>query len=270
MAHGRVFEKTTKSDRVRVLSIGGATVAVIEAHRARAEHLAQRLGGDLQTSAFVFASSRPGSTEAYRPDTITENFERLRSRVGLERVSFHSLRHFHATQLIAGGIDVRTVAGRLGHASPAVTLGVYSAFLPARDQTPRTPLIESSTGDGTRILEELCDGPAADEDAPTLPERLHCLEPSSGDEAADRVGTAPEQLGRLPDRESDRGQVICFCEHGNSSGWWFEPLECVPGRSQLTYQAARHVVRELLPTLPIEGFHLPGTSHLGQLTPGRA
>ena len=134
MAHGRVVEKTTKSDRVRVVSLGPATVAVLETHRERARALAGRLGGELSGDSFVFASSRPGCTEAYRPDTVTDNFQRLRRRVGLERFSFHSLRHFHATQLIAGGIDVRTVAGRLGHASPAVTLGVYSAFLPARDR----------------------------------------------------------------------------------------------------------------------------------------
>jgi integrase len=134
MAHGRVFEKTTKSDRVRVVSIGEATVAVLEAHWARGAALARRVRGDLLPSAFVFASSRPGSTEGYRPDSVTENFDRLRKQVGLKHFSFHSLRHFHATQLIAGGIDVRTVAGRLGHASPAVTLGVYSAFVPARDR----------------------------------------------------------------------------------------------------------------------------------------
>ena len=45
----------------------------------------------------------------------------------------HALRHFSATQLIAGGHDVRTVAGRLGHADAAVTLRVYSHVLPERD-----------------------------------------------------------------------------------------------------------------------------------------
>ena len=134
LAQGRVFEKATKSDRVRVLSLGASTIDALRAHQERATALARRVDGQLEEDAFVFASSRPGSTEAYRPDTVTEKFERLRRQIGLEQFRFHSLRHFHATQLIAGGIDVRTVAGRLGHASPAVTLGVYSAFLPARDR----------------------------------------------------------------------------------------------------------------------------------------
>ncbi len=35
---------------------------------------------------------------------------------------------------MASGIDVRTVAGRLGHRNPATTLNVYSHFVPEADQ----------------------------------------------------------------------------------------------------------------------------------------
>ncbi len=44
----------------------------------------------------------------------------------LPKVTFHSLRHSHASALIAAGIDVVTVSRRLGHASPALTLSTYS------------------------------------------------------------------------------------------------------------------------------------------------
>ncbi len=49
----------------------------------------------------------------------------MRSR-GLPKITFHSLRHSHASALIAAGIDVVTVSRRLGHASPALTLKTYS------------------------------------------------------------------------------------------------------------------------------------------------
>ncbi|MEX2255035.1 MAG: site-specific integrase [Acidimicrobiia bacterium] len=129
-----ILEKATKTDRVRVLSLGAATREVLRAHHDRAVGLARLAGGVLVTDAFVFASSRPGNTEALRPDSVTQMFDRLRRQVGLDGYRFHALRHFHATQLVAAGVDVRTVAGRLGHASPAVTLSVYSAFLPVRDR----------------------------------------------------------------------------------------------------------------------------------------
>jgi integrase len=39
--------------------------------------------------------------------------------------TFHSLRHSHASALIAGGVDIMEVSRRLGHGSPAITLRLY-------------------------------------------------------------------------------------------------------------------------------------------------
>jgi integrase len=41
-------------------------------------------------------------------------------------VSFHELRHTHASQLIDAGVDVVQISKRLGHASPAITLSIYA------------------------------------------------------------------------------------------------------------------------------------------------
>ena len=46
----------------------------------------------------------------------------------------HDLRHFVATQLLSAGVDVRTVAGRLGHRNASTTLNVYAAFLEQTDK----------------------------------------------------------------------------------------------------------------------------------------
>jgi hypothetical protein len=35
---------------------------------------------------------------------------------------------------LTAGVDVRTVAGRLGHRNPATTLNVYAHFVPESDQ----------------------------------------------------------------------------------------------------------------------------------------
>jgi integrase len=52
----------------------------------------------------------------------------------LKGVRLHDLRHLHATQLLAAGVPVRTVSGRLGHANAATTLNVYAHFLEASDR----------------------------------------------------------------------------------------------------------------------------------------
>ena len=43
----------------------------------------------------------------------------------IDGVTVHSLRHTHASQLIAGGMDVLTISRRLGHGSPTITLATY-------------------------------------------------------------------------------------------------------------------------------------------------
>jgi hypothetical protein len=55
-------------------------------------------------------------------------------RIGWD-MHIHQLRHYSATELIAAGVDVRTVAGRLGHGGGgATTPRVYSAWVVEADQ----------------------------------------------------------------------------------------------------------------------------------------
>jgi len=52
----------------------------------------------------------------------------MATKLKLRSTRLHSLRHYSATELVAAGVDLRTVAGRLGHGSSgATTLKVYAA-----------------------------------------------------------------------------------------------------------------------------------------------
>ena len=84
----------------------------------------------LSEDASVF-SFDPAGRQPVHPDSVTHRFSRLARRLGL-RTRLHDLRHYAATQLIAGGVDLRTVSGRIGHAGGgATTLRVYTHFLAA-------------------------------------------------------------------------------------------------------------------------------------------
>ena len=50
------------------------------------------------------------------------------------RITPKALRHFSATELVMADVDVLTVAGRLGHADPSLTLRVYSHRRNQRDR----------------------------------------------------------------------------------------------------------------------------------------
>ena len=44
----------------------------------------------------------------------------------MPEITFHALRHTHASQLIDAGVDIATISKRLGHATPGITLNVYA------------------------------------------------------------------------------------------------------------------------------------------------
>ena len=67
-------------------------------------------------------------------DTPSKWFRTFADAHGLRGLTFHGLRHAHASLLLAHNIDVVAVASRMGHSDPGVTLRVYAHALPARDQ----------------------------------------------------------------------------------------------------------------------------------------
>lgn len=54
-------------------------------------------------------------------------------RAELRRVNIHSLRHSFASALIMGGTPITEVQALLGHASPAITLRIYSHWFQTKD-----------------------------------------------------------------------------------------------------------------------------------------
>ena len=82
-------------------------------------------------SAYMFSlDARPAN-----PDRIGWWWHRARDLAGVdEKWRLHDLRHWSATTAIASGHDVRTVAGRLGHANAAMTLRVYAHVVSAADE----------------------------------------------------------------------------------------------------------------------------------------
>jgi integrase len=126
-------EKSTKTGRGRRISLDSTAVTALTSHRERVRQLARGSRASLHTDAFVF-SPVPDCSRPFRPDTVTSFFIGLRDELGLHSVRLHDLRHFTATRLIAAGIDARTVAGRLGHSDPSVTLRIYAHALAERDR----------------------------------------------------------------------------------------------------------------------------------------
>ena len=68
------------------------------------------------------------------PDVIRQRFNRAVAKAGLPPIRLHDVRHCYATAALASGISPKIVSERLGHASVAFTLGVYSHMIPGLDR----------------------------------------------------------------------------------------------------------------------------------------
>lgn len=66
-------------------------------------------------------------------DTVSKWFRRFAKRNGFQNITFHDLRHSHATYLLANGIDIQAVSTRLGHSDASTTLRIYSHAMRRRD-----------------------------------------------------------------------------------------------------------------------------------------
>jgi len=121
---GKLVVSRTKTKSSRVVPLDGKTCRLLEQHRSEAEASAEELGVPLRGDAYLF-SAVPGNESPLRPDGVTARFAKVADLAGV-RCRFHDLRHLCGTQMIAAGVDAKTVADRLGHSTPVVTLAFYT------------------------------------------------------------------------------------------------------------------------------------------------
>lgn len=78
------------------------------------------------------------------PSNVSKLFKEIIRELELdERLSFHSLRHYHASWLLRQGIHPKVVQERLGHSSIVITLNTYSHLIP----NMQDDVISSLSGD---------------------------------------------------------------------------------------------------------------------------
>ncbi|HEX3814972.1 MAG TPA: tyrosine-type recombinase/integrase [Mycobacteriales bacterium] len=72
------------------------------------------------------------------PDVVRQRFNRLSAACGLPHIRLHDVCHSYATASLRAGVHPKVVSERLGHASAAFTLSVYTASIPAMDRDADT------------------------------------------------------------------------------------------------------------------------------------
>lgn len=90
------------------------------------------------TSEYVFSTPRhPQNPVPYKTLSFLNSI--VFKEAGMpEGMTFHDIRHYHATQLLKHGINAKVVSRRLGHTNIVTTLNLYFNYLPSMDEEAST------------------------------------------------------------------------------------------------------------------------------------
>jgi integrase len=118
----RIKRPKTKSG-IRDLSLPDIVVDALREHRREQLELWALGLGKLPDDHLVLPTLEggPGS-----PRRLSRAWAEVAESIGMPDLTFHALRHTHASQLIDAGIDVVTISTRLGHAKPTITPQIYA------------------------------------------------------------------------------------------------------------------------------------------------
>ena len=106
---------------VRAISIDKKTVNMLRLYKNRQRQLYMESG--VCVSSVVFATpTKEYQNMATRQDAL----DRRCTEIGIPRFTFHAFRHTHASLLLNAGISYKELQYRLGHATLAMTMDIYS------------------------------------------------------------------------------------------------------------------------------------------------
>jgi integrase len=126
----RLKSPKTKRGR-RNLKLPAEAVAVLRAHKLQQSKIRLALGmGKSDATTLVFSDVEG---ELLKPHTVSRAWRRAVVALKLPAVTFHALRHSHASMLIRAGVDILTISRRLGHSKAAITLDVYGHLIEGAD-----------------------------------------------------------------------------------------------------------------------------------------
>lgn len=118
----RLKPPKTKRSR-RVVTLPSVTIEALRRHKADQAALRLKLGMGKDKAAYVCAR---WDGELRSPRALTKEFARLIATLDLPTISFHGLRHSHATHLLRAGVHPKVAQERLGHSTIATTMDLYS------------------------------------------------------------------------------------------------------------------------------------------------
>lgn len=123
--------KRPKNEKRRTCSLPQTAIVALEFQKGQQQEMQRSFAGTYRDKGLIFAQPDGSYLE---PDLVSQTIVRRLRKAGIEKASFHTLRHTHASHLLSRGVPLPAVSARLGHADSNITARVYSHALPDDDR----------------------------------------------------------------------------------------------------------------------------------------
>lgn len=94
------------------------------------DHLDEHLLGPGRDHGLVFGRT---ATAPFDADTVAARAKTAWTRAKLDPIGLHEARHTYASTMIAAGVNAKTLAAYMGHASVVITLDRYGHLMPGNE-----------------------------------------------------------------------------------------------------------------------------------------
>ncbi|SMO54268.1 site-specific integrase [Melghirimyces algeriensis] len=124
---GLIFQEPKTRGSRRTISISDYLIKCLKKHKRKQNHIKLQLGSGYQDHGLIVCHTHG---TPIHPQDINRDLKRAIKKHNFRPISFHDLRHTHATMLLQLGENPKVVSERLGHSSVTITLDTYSHVLP--------------------------------------------------------------------------------------------------------------------------------------------
>ena len=114
----------TKSS-VRSLPLVGGIRERLEALQGQQEKN-KEICGDCYNQDFLGYVFVDEMGNLYKPDMVSETFQKLLNKHGLRKIRFHDIRHSCASLLLKNGVNLKLIQEWLGHSDISTTMNIYA------------------------------------------------------------------------------------------------------------------------------------------------
>jgi integrase len=140
---GLVIGVPKTSGSRREIALSARTVELLKAVLRRQLEHQMAAGSVYEVTGYVFTDDIGQPYDSGRP---SKHFLNIARSANLPKQSLHSLRHLHASVLLAAGTHIKVVSERLGHSSVAFTMDVYGHLMPGMQEQAAATIDQALIG----------------------------------------------------------------------------------------------------------------------------